>query len=182
MRPILFFAFSLMLILSSCKKQINELPDATQNGSNTFGCLLNGKAWIPTGRGPASGVYPTSGGFFKNVDNSWNIYVSAFNENNEIHIYLKQVSSKGYYALNKNTAVRPGPIFPESYGEYYQTYSFGNNDYYSTDSLHIGFVDITRADTLTGIVSGTFQMQLYQQSTGKTLNITNGRFDYKTHI
>jgi len=48
---LLLLLFSLASIFASCKKEkmveeIDKLPAATQNGANTFGCLVNGKAWI----------------------------------------------------------------------------------------------------------------------------------------
>ena len=45
----------------SCKKEINALPDATQTGANTAGCLIDGKAWVPRGNSGA-GISPLGGG------------------------------------------------------------------------------------------------------------------------
>ena len=39
-------------IFTACKKdktettELSKLPAATQTGANTFGCLVNGKAWV----------------------------------------------------------------------------------------------------------------------------------------
>jgi hypothetical protein len=50
MKELLLMAFSYIFIGNGCKKQQeNKLPAATQNGANTFGCLIDGKAWIPSG-------------------------------------------------------------------------------------------------------------------------------------
>jgi hypothetical protein len=167
------------LLGGNCHKPKSEdnLPPATQTGANTFGCLVDGKVWIPTGRGVGSGINPTSGGFFRNPDGKSNIYIKAYSDNDNIDIYLKGITQTGIYSLNKNTDVKPNIIYPESYGAYF----IDGQDYYVTDSLHIGNVNITYADTTTVIVAGTFSMQLYQKSTGKIITITNGRFDYKTH-
>ncbi len=46
-----------ILIAASCKKnkpqktELEKLPPITQTGANTFGCLLNGKAYTPGGPG-----------------------------------------------------------------------------------------------------------------------------------
>ena len=42
------------LLGASCKKTntpspTDQLPPTTQTGANTFGCLVNGKVWIPKG-------------------------------------------------------------------------------------------------------------------------------------
>lgn len=43
----------LLLSCSGCKEGIlspkEELPPATQEGLNTFGCLVNGEVWVPKG-------------------------------------------------------------------------------------------------------------------------------------
>lgn len=167
-----------LLVNISCKKsQDDNLPAGTQAGANTFGCLIDGKAWIPTGRGPGSGIYPTSGGFFGTPDGRRNIFIKAYSDQDYIHLYLKNIYQIGTYYLNRNTFVYPNVIYPASYGAYF----IDGQDYYVTDSLHTGTVQIIHADTTTGIVSGTFEMQLYQKNTGKIMNITKGRFDYKTH-
>ena len=178
MRHILIAVSIALLLITSCKKEKDKLPSATATGANTFGCLVNGKAWVPSGRGGFSGVNPTSGGFFVEVDNTISIYVRAYAENDEITIYLKNTTPVGTYYLNRNTTIRPYAILPEaSYGMHKLLY----DSEYTTDSIHTGTVNITHSDLNAGIVSGTFEMQVYQTHTGKIINITDGRFDYKTH-
>ena len=177
MRKILFLISLTSLLNTNCKKEINKLPETTHVGANTFGCLINGKAWMPTGGGAGSGINPTSGGFYGTPDGKRNIYIKAYSYNDYIDIFLKHTSQIGIYSLNKNTGVQPNLTYPESHAAYF----IDGQDYYVTDSFHTGTVQITYADTVTGIVSGTFEMQLYQNNTGKIIKITNGRFDYKTH-
>ena len=46
---------ALCSIFASCKKDktetnsVDQLPPATQTGANTFGCLVNGNVYVPTG-------------------------------------------------------------------------------------------------------------------------------------
>ena len=52
MKQLLLLATSFILISSSCKKNksdnpINQLPPETQTGANTFGCLVDGKVFLP---------------------------------------------------------------------------------------------------------------------------------------
>jgi hypothetical protein len=48
---LIFFCFA--LVNFTCKKHsvnpVDTLPPATQTGANTFGCLINGKAFTPGG-------------------------------------------------------------------------------------------------------------------------------------
>jgi len=172
------FLGSLLLAASHCKKNKDQLPSATQSGANTFGCLIDGKAWIPTGHGAGSGIEPTSGGFFGTPDGKRNIYIKAYSPSDDIHIFLKQVYTVGTYYLNKNNIGRPDfLIYPESYGGYFRD----DGSYFVTDSLNTGVVRITYADTTSGIVSGTFQFTAKNPQTGPLKKITDGRFDYKTH-
>ena len=177
MKYALVAVLSALLLSISCKKNNEMLPAKTKTGANTFGCLLNGKEWVPTGRGAFSGINATSGGFFDEVDNTTGIYVKAYGPSDEIAIYLKNTTSVGTYNLNRNTSIRPNAVLPEaSYGMYLM-----NSSEYVTDSLHTGVVTITHADLTTGIVSGTFNLKVYQKTTGQVLSITDGRFDFKTH-
>jgi hypothetical protein len=61
LKTTLLLAFSFLLISGSCKKEktgTDGLPAATQEGKNTFGCLVNGKAFVAKWYGfpPKSGV------------------------------------------------------------------------------------------------------------------------------
>ena len=51
MKKILICCFSIAM-LASCKKEVTELPAATQTGANTFGAKINGVFWAPQGFGP----------------------------------------------------------------------------------------------------------------------------------
>ena len=53
MKNSLIFIFCLLLFNNCKKNEQDALPPATQNGANTFGCLVNGKPWVSTGK-PAS--------------------------------------------------------------------------------------------------------------------------------
>lgn len=61
MKPRLFFIISSLLFVcltaSKCKKDkppvnpVSQLPPETQTGANTFGCLIDGKVFVPKGGG-----------------------------------------------------------------------------------------------------------------------------------
>ncbi len=47
-----------LCVLFSCKKDVAELPPATETGANTFGAKVNGELWVPQGFGsiPANNI------------------------------------------------------------------------------------------------------------------------------
>src|SRR5947209_256007 len=119
MKPLFLTLILLVLLNSSCKKEVDKLPPAIQTGANTFGCLIDGKAWVPTGSGGLFvSIYPTSGGFFVDAAGTLNVFIEAYSGNDNIDIYLKYATALDTYSLNKSTLVKPTTIFPESYGAY----------------------------------------------------------------
>ncbi|MBK8748949.1 MAG: hypothetical protein IPM04_14255 [Saprospiraceae bacterium] len=51
MYKILISTFALFLFVA-CKKEVEELPPATQTGANTFGAKVDGQFWVAKGFGP----------------------------------------------------------------------------------------------------------------------------------
>lgn len=156
------------LISLSCQKE--KLPKLTQEGKNTFGCKINGKNWVPKGGGGFSGIPPTGGGFYYNKNT---IYIRAYNDNESIQFYLKDVFNAGVYLFNTTTLPMPDNLYPESYG----LYSNANGTYVTTYA-YTGKVTISNRDTINSIVSGRFEFTAVNSS-GKTVKITDGRFDIK---
>jgi hypothetical protein len=173
---------SWLFIGASCKKdKTNDgLPPLTFEGKNTIGCIINGIPWIPKGiYNPGTGIqYPVSGGYYRDPffpgthiliqTNSPDGYIQLFWRN---YVGNNSIPTGKYY-FNKTTgdiAFGNGQI--HSYG-YYHT----NGRNYFTDSLHTGWVEILKADT---VISGRFEFDGYNTSDGKVYRITEGRFDVK---
>ncbi len=60
MKQLLLIIASFVLLSSSCRKPkpvnpVDQLPPETQAGANTFGCLIDGKVFIPKGN-PLGGL------------------------------------------------------------------------------------------------------------------------------
>ncbi len=168
---------SLIITTNSCKKdkltELEKLPPATQTGANTFGCLVNGKAFLPYTNcsficdPPLQFTYDPGrfgGQFAIQVENS--VFKST------IIFGLDSVITAGrfIYSQNNNHSIR-------------FSYSPNNNicdlsTIIDSQVSATGYVDILKFDLLQGIISGTFEFTL--SKTGcETINITNGRFDAK---
>ncbi len=174
----ILIVFSSLLILFSCKKEVNELPAATQTGANTFGARVNGELWIPQG----FGVIPTAPILEASYSGNNAILINARNFSSsptetEIEFYLQNAAKSGTYLLNQTTAHFPNQS--ASYA-YYLERRFTPTNEWITNNQYTGKVEVTRLDTINNIISGTFEfnaINLY--NTPQPISITDGRFDVK---
>lgn len=184
MKHIIVFTTLMLLCAASCKKskpgtaltELEKLPPITQTGANTFGCLVDGVAWLPNGSKPQTGgpniqvyVDPTfQGGRFSITGHQYHIPGS------DISIGSATCTSDGIFNLSSSSNL----------ASYYQTILGSLPCQLSTTDAGIfktGFLNISKYDLTTGIFSGTFEFKLYnsQSSCGDTIRITDGRFDVK---
>ncbi len=161
------FLLVCFLFFISCDKE--KLPKPTEGGKNTFGCKIDGQIFLPA-KEPSS---------WSNVDpilvsNSWFdgflVHATTFSTSNSIAksvtIALPYLKSTGTY-----------PLKTFGYGQYKLEYFQG--PIYQTNNTNTGTVNITRCDTVNKIYSGTFSFQGIDENTGKTVQVTDGRFDVK---
>jgi len=165
------------ITLFSCKKEVSELPPATQTGANTFGCKLNGDFWVPAG----FGIMPTAPileARFVGTD----VYINARNFSSsptetEIELFIKDVTAPGNFALNITTGYPGGNV---SYGYYVHRKITPDNEWI-TSAQYTGSVTITKIDPINHIVSGTFEFQAINlYNAPQPIAISEGRFDVKT--
>ncbi len=167
-----------LLGLSQCHKNnatpadpAGQLPPATQTGANTFGCLVNGKAWTPQGFDGTvnfSVVYdPTYRQGTLNV--AAYRYENGAKTRQSMGVFSDSLQRIGLYKLR--TLGHHGAAFSDASGLCYYT---------STDAKNYcrGQMTITRLDQAAGIFSGTFSFTMATPGCD-TLKVTQGRFDYK---
>ena len=163
------------MLLSSCNS--DPLPAPTQTGNNTFGCKINGTPWIPNGSGGFMPTKPIEGGFLSlgsAINYKRTIYIWATSKDKtQVFLFLEEAKT-GVFDLNLDTGTRPGALTPRSYG----LYRSPDGVDYVTSSAHTGKVTITRVDTATNIISGTFFFEA-SDAKGNIVKITAGRFDRK---
>lgn len=180
----LSFLFLVSIIAATCKKQntlemeLAKLPPATQTGQNTFGCLVNGKAWVAQNKD----CFPYCDPSFKLF------YDSEFNGNIRIQAIFKD-SKKNidqYFGLGvDSTNVKKFFIYSQyqrHMGFTYEDTNMENNcNIFKTLDSSItadGTLFITRYDLQSGIISGTFEFTLAKPGCD-SIKITHGRFDKK---
>jgi len=169
----IIFVFFL-LMNTNCKKDdddtktaLEQLPQATQTGAQTFGCLIDGKPFIPDsfGSGRPSAFYQFVGGSYtlgisatKKSNQSQTVLISALDvekiiENNYLLISYQSGNLSGRYLL-----------------------SGGIDLSVSTTDKNSGTLTITNFDEEKFIISGIFEFAVLDTD-GKEIKITDGRFD-----
>lgn len=171
-----FFA---LIILQGCKKSINELPEATQTGANTFGLKLDGQYWVPQ----QFGITTTGTILEARITGLGDFVLNARNfasepKESEFNILIRNMNATGTYQLNANT-----DIYPNQSGSYayYVKRKINPLNEWITSSKYTGTVTITKRDTINHIVSGTFEFTAGSiDSSAAPITVTEGRFDVKT--
>jgi hypothetical protein len=174
----ILIAFSISFLLVSCKKEITELPPATQTGANTFGAKVDGSFFTPQGFGPFPANDILEARFLPNRD----LYINARNfasspNEKEFELFIKGATTIGTYQLNTTTNY---PTTAVSYGYYVKRNITPQNEWI-TSAAYSGSVTITKIDSVNHFVSGTFQfnaINLYNAP--QPMSVTEGRFDVKT--
>lgn len=186
MKHKLFFIITALLFVcltaSKCKKDkipenpVDQLPPETQIGANTFGCLVDGKVFVPKGS-PFSGpiltcyyqyiYYPSPTGYVFQVsakDKSTSSIINAVNVGFDSTILIEGKT----YVLKE--LYRGGAV-----GNYRHLINITIDDYF-TYNPSSGELTIEKFDEINQIVSGTFWFNAVNTD-GDTVHITNGRFD-----
>jgi len=161
------------LVPCGCKKtQLSLLPPATSSGRNTFGCLIDGEAFVAKdnielfGNLKGINVEPTT---FSDSPLITGFYIeaNAKSGNGKRSVRLTITTS----GSNKN------PILNGSHGNSLHVNQMLNDLTALTDSIHQGSAHISRFDQ--HVVSGTFEGVLITRltQTPQLVHITQGRFD-----
>jgi hypothetical protein len=176
MKKILPVCLAIFLFVS-CKKEVAELPPATQTGAQTFGAKVNGVNWIPRGFGPIPAHDILELRLLANTDMYINAMdISSSPTETEFEISVKGITGPGTYLLNVNTGY---PSSTANYA-YYVKRILTPKEEWMTTSVQTGSVTITKFDLTNKIISGTFQFNMsdiYDPS--RTISVTDGRFDLR---
>ncbi|MBZ9650879.1 hypothetical protein [Psychroflexus montanilacus] len=167
----ILFLLSSLLFICSCDNDddspncqgIDCLPEATQTGAGTFGCLVNGEPFYAFGGVQCQyqlidGEYYFAVGFARG--DGFPELVSIESNQKEIQMGINQLAESGE-------------------GKIYGKVIFNSNEEFlnRTDEQNNGFLEITNFDINNNIISGVFEFSILNQENGVIYNITDGRFD-----
>ena len=178
MRKPFFLILGASLLLVQCKKHdpdpASQLPPATQTGANTFGCVLNGQAFLPNGNtGFGTGNLVV---IYDPTFNNGSLNVSAIrytkpgdpDTRQSLGFFASNLHGPGHYPLTIVHEQEPLFIDQKTQCEFLA----GDAHY------RAGELVLTRVDGQAGIVSGTFSFKLYKSDCDSVI-VTQGRFDKK---
>lgn len=160
--------------LSCCNKdddpqpvsEFEKLPPATQTGANTFGCLIDGKAFLP-------GNLPNSHDcVYQFINGEYYFSLQANNLNNENNTILIALSTNAKQIVQNGTYTLAGNIPANAYG----TYALAGILNTTNGNNYTGELKITKLDPINYIVSGTFWFDVIDFQ-GNLHQIREGRFD-----
>ena len=202
MKKYLLSIICLFLLVLGCKKdpvaptppvdnidlhKYPGLPDATQSGLNTMGCLINGKPWVAKAE---FAIHPNQAAvvceygelrpniasydsllmnlkFRQNIN--WRDDKARYDIQHYFSISLKPIKEVKTYNLSdlyKN-------MFEFNFDSIGLQYKI-----YALDFTKPQYFKITKLDTARNIISGIFDLRMKRISdSADTITITNGRFD-----
>jgi hypothetical protein len=178
---LLLFIIACTNIFAACKKDknttdtVDQLPPATQIGANTFGCLVNGKVYIPKGSSGNGSPNPK-----KIYDIGLNglpymqINAGQYEQNNQIASFILGIDSLTSVGIHNVYTTRKQVGFGST--------QFPNCGILADDNTQfkIGTITITKHELNpnSGIISGIFNFKI-KINNCDTLFFTEGRFDFK---
>ncbi len=161
----------------NCNKSVtspeNQLPPATQTGANTFGCLINGQAFLPGGNvGGLTGLHPVYCSYGNNITiGGLHNYISV--QSVSLITDSLKIEEGQTYTLKENI---PGEA---SAAYFFGEDGIGQNNYATNNSSNwSGQLIISKLDTINQFISGTFWFKAID-SNGDSVNVTDGRFDLR---
>ena len=162
----------LFILITSCNKNddnndcqgINCLPQATQTGEGTFGCLVNGEPFVDN-----SGFFNC---FYQLVDGEYFFNISPNFEGKKL-IELDLGSNNVNFSIESQFTISD---YSDGKGAAIFSISQEFRDI-STNTAYNGLCQITNFDLQNNVISGTFEFEVFDEVTQTLYKITEGRFD-----
>ena len=176
---------TLTLIFSCCSKKdvqittSTQLPQATQTGANTAGCLVNGQVFLPKGSSQAG---PILSCFYQQDQDGYHMGLNIADKSNSsikaVNISLNpaQLLDNVTYSLSEITN---GTLnYASNFGEFIIYSNINSDNRFNTNLLNQGELKITKLNTQQKIISGTFWFDAVNTQ-GEIVKIREGRFDMR---
>jgi hypothetical protein len=152
--------------------ELAKLPPLTTEGKGTFGCLVNGKAWLPQEVDLVpkltSIYYDEEGAYFLGAN-----YNDDDNASTKVSFNVVQFKLLNqHYTLEKYKA---DTLSEGIYTSCWDNDGCNRISYYTNESQS-GIFKVQYVDSARQIISGTFNF-VAKASNGETVCVTDGRYD-----
>ncbi len=186
-RQALFLLLAILATAAACNKDDGPdnpwgLPDATQIGANTFGCLIDGEPWVAevTTFGTLQKITATYDEIGSGVADQFYLNVSANFLTSTLDSAKKEKFTLNLRPIYNEDDLDFSQLLRKDIAYYSRLLNIDNSlKLYSLDTLHDNNLTITNLDTVNNICSAEFSFQLIRASYSDTLKVTEGRFDVK---
>lgn len=178
--------FSAMFLISSCAQreepaEIESLPNITEIGANTAGVIVAGQIVIPK-----DGINKLYGGpsTIRGLDVTLGSNFVESNGKSNFSLKIRNVPNKESFnfSMDFGTLDRTGDHFTADENSLpkmdIQKKVNGVSTKYYQSRKNSGKLTITKLDFITGIISGVFSGELYDEDNNK-ITFTDGRFDIR---
>ncbi len=159
---LLLLLTSLSCLSLHCKKEseLEKLPPATTTGRQTFGCLVNGKA-------------------FRAKIGSCKMYRGVYHDG-LVEMEVELVDRRIYFAT-EGIITKPGDYFIPYTPPQNNVFVYQGDGYFISYNTPSGyaFLRITRLDSIQHYIAGQFDFTLFNSSGTASVHVSNGRFDLK---
>lgn len=138
---------------------MEKLPAATTSGRQTFGCLVNGRAF--------------------RADINTPLYDGIYHDG-LVEIQVELVDRRIYFAT-EGIITKPGDYFIPYSPSVLHLFAYDGEGSYRSRNTPSGFafLRITRLDSIQHYIAGQFDFTLFNSSGTASVHVSNGRFDLK---
>jgi hypothetical protein len=157
------------------KDPLSLLPPETQTGAGTFGCLINGQAYIAPNSISANGDWQSATKLAIGSTMSLNGGTAGSTITILASLNGALQDNQNFFIISTAT---PFPVFTLGINQFY-TQVAAIPCIYDGDYFKSGQIQLLRFDGVRRIASGRFAFKLYKPGGCDTLRVTNGRFDVK---
>ena len=166
MKSLFFLFICSIFCFAACD---DDLPEPTQNGANTFGCLVNGEPWTPEVDGFNEVAIDAL--FYLNSDGSAGLSILGIKDvNSEDRQSLRLDFFSEYFEVDSKYPLTDGI-------EWRDDQLSGNCIRIEIDTSLHNEIHITHLDSVDKTISGTFNLTYREDECDKAIEITEGRFD-----
>lgn len=152
------------------------LPPATQEGKNTFGCLVNGEVWVPHVTVLSWTLYDKAFSFDESKGLGYGHGDCTIANDSTYQVMALAFGISHYLPIEYNTTS------DSTYNNAFTVWFKDTNSkwYYpdETMTLKSNWFTLSKIDTTRNFISGTFEFTLYNtQNKNDSIVVTDGRFD-----